>query len=78
MLLTNKGVIFDNYVGASPDSEYSTFREESGACLTIKTTTLVRMYELVKFDLERSGCWDRMLSKIEEEAKVRSSIGDSK
>ena len=55
MKLTNRGIVFECYRNASPSREYCSFTDTDGATLIIKTSTLVRMFELVKFDLERNG-----------------------
>lgn len=63
MKVTANGVVFDNYRGASPGFPYSAFRDHDGATLLIDTATLVRMYDLCKFDLERRGLWDEVVCR---------------
>ncbi len=67
MQITNKGVFFEDYVSASPSTGYCSFNDKDGTTLLIPATTLVKMYELVKFDLERRGGWDTVISKLENE-----------
>ena len=62
MKLTNRGIVFECYRNASPSSDYCSFTDTDGATLIIKTSTLVRMFELVKFDLERNGAWEYVLN----------------
>lgn len=66
MLITRSGVTFSGYQSASPGSMVSSFTDEHGASLLIDTATLVRMYELVKFDLERRGGWDELMQRVQE------------
>lgn len=65
MQLTDHGLIFDDYRGANPSTGYCSFTDKDGATLLIKTTTLVRMYEVVKFDLERRCGWQQVMSELE-------------
>lgn len=69
MKLTSNGILFEGYKLASPDTHICRFTDKDGATLLIKTTTLVRMYELAKFDLERNGAWEYVLEEVEEESK---------
>lgn len=66
MKITDCGVIFDDYVSARPNAGYCHFKDASGSTLLIPVTTLVRMYELVKFDLERSGSWETVMKWMED------------
>lgn len=65
MKIASTGVYFDNYVNASPSSYTCAFTDRDGATLLIDAATLVRMYELVKFDLERRGGWADLMARIE-------------
>lgn len=64
MKLTGNGVTFENYVSANPNQYYSTFTDDEGATIRIKTSTLCRMYELVKFDLQRRNGWEFVLEEL--------------
>lgn len=65
MKITSTGVYFDSYVGASIAPTVCAFDDRDGATLLIDAATLVRMYELVRFDLERRGGWADLMSRIE-------------
>ena len=65
MKITRNGVLFESYVSASPASTISAFTDRDGATLLIDTATLVRMYELVRFDLERRGGWADVMARME-------------
>jgi len=65
MKINSTGVMFCDYRGASPGIDFSSFTDEDGATLLIDTATLVRMYELCKFDLERRHGWAAVMAKIE-------------
>jgi hypothetical protein len=65
MKLLSTGVIFDEYVSASPDGILSGFIDRDGAVLWIPTATLIKMYELVRFDLERKGGWASVMMQCE-------------
>lgn len=67
MQITKNGVIFDNYQSASPGIGFSSFTDKDGATLIIDTATLVRMYELCKFDLERRNVWNAVMDKLEKD-----------
>jgi hypothetical protein len=67
MEITNKGVVFESYRSVNPSEGYSCFTDEDGAKLLIKTTTLVKMYEIVKYDLERRNGWAGLMATLEEE-----------
>lgn len=69
MKITSTGVYFDGYVNASPSSATCAFTDRDGATLLIDTATLVRMYELVRFDLERRGGWAAVMAMIDGDAK---------
>lgn len=68
MKITSTGAHFDNYVSASPSATVCAFDDRDGATLLIDTPTLVRMYELVKFDLERRGGWADLMARMESES----------
>ena len=70
MNITNNGVFFRDYVTASSGSHISTFTDKDGARLCIDTTTLIHMYELVKFDLERSNEWNSVLQRMERMERI--------
>lgn len=65
MKINVNGVTFDNYRSASPGVYLSTFTDAEGATLLIDTATLVRMYELCKFDLERRNGWAAVMERVE-------------
>lgn len=65
MHITKNGLIFCDYQGASPGIDFSSFTDKDGATLLIDAATLVRMYELCKFDLERRHGWAAVMAKIE-------------
>ena len=65
MNITANGVKFDNYRSASPSVYMSTFTDYEGATLLIDTATLVKMYELCKFDLERRNGWAAVMERVE-------------
>jgi hypothetical protein len=65
MQVTDKGVFFTDYRSASPGVGVSSFTDRDGATLFIDTGTLVRMYELCKFDLERRGGWAAVMARVE-------------
>lgn len=69
MRITANGVTFENYRSASPGEYVSTFTDSDGATLLIDTVTLVRMYELCKFDLERRNGWDSVMLQVGEPLK---------
>lgn len=64
MKLTGNGLTVEDYVSANPNQYYSTFTDSEGATISIKTTTLCRMYELVKFDLQRRNGWEFVLEEL--------------
>lgn len=68
MQLTSQGIFFEDYKLASPCTGYSRFTDKDGATLLIRTTTLIRMYEIVKYDLERRDLWDFILEEVEKES----------
>lgn len=70
MNITSGGVTFEEYVRANPSAWYSEFTDADGATLRIKTTTLIKMYELVKFDLERQGSFETVVQSIEQRHHV--------
>ena len=58
MKITSNGVMFEGqYTSASPSPGVCRFVDRDGASLLIEARTLVAMYELVRFDLERRGGW---------------------
>lgn len=65
MQVTDKGVFFADYRSASPGVGVSSFTDRDGATLFIATDTLVRMYELLKFDLEHRGGWAAVMARVE-------------
>ncbi len=65
MQITKNGLIFSDYQWASPGIDFSSFTDKDGATLLIDTDTLVRMYELCKFDLERRGGWAAVMARVE-------------
>ena len=67
MKITSNGLVFEDYNSANPSQTYSTFTTPEGVKLHIKTTTLVKMYSLVQFDLERRGVWQYVLDTLEGE-----------
>ena len=67
MKITANGLVFEDYNSANPAQSYSTFTTPEGVKLHIKTTTLVKMYSLVQFDLERRGVWQYVLDTLEAE-----------
>ena len=67
MKITDKGLTIEDYQSANPNQYYSTFTDVDGARFSIKTTTLVKMYELVKFDLERRNGWNFVMDELEKE-----------
>ena len=64
MKITSTGVAFRDYVSACPSPTICSFTDRDGATLLIDTPTLVRMYELVRFDLERRGGWADLLDRM--------------
>lgn len=68
MKITSTGVYFDGYVSASPSETICAFTDRDGATLLIDTAALVRMYELVRFDLERRGGWAGVMARVEDSA----------
>ena len=48
-----------------PAAPGSPFGGTHGAPLLIDAATLVRMYELVRFDLERRGGWADLMARME-------------
>lgn len=66
MKLTHNGILFEHYQSAAPGIYFSTFTDTDGARLTIKTETLIRMYELVKFDLNRNGTFDKIIKDMKD------------
>lgn len=69
MKITGQGLFIDNFRNASPSLGYCTFTDTDGGTFIIKTTVLVHMYELVKFDLKRRGLWHVVLDTLETETK---------
>lgn len=67
MKLTERGVVFEGYRSANPSTGYCSFTDHDGATLLIEATTIVRMYEIIKFDLERRGGWQAVMSELETE-----------
>lgn len=65
MKITNNGALFADYRSASPGVDLSSFTDRDGATLLIDTATLVRMYELCKFDLERRGGWVAVMQRVD-------------
>lgn len=65
MKITERGIIFEGYRGASPSTGYCSFTDRDGATLLIEATTVIRMYEIIKFDLERRGGWQAVISELE-------------
>jgi len=65
MKLTERGVVFEGYRSANPSTGYCSFTDRDGATLLIEATTVVRMYEIIKFDLERRGGWQAVISELE-------------
>lgn len=65
MKITNNGVIFTDYQRASPGTITSSFTDRDGATLLIDTGTLIRMYDLCKFDLERKGAWSSVMARAD-------------
>ena len=65
MQIASRGVVFEDYNGASPSTGYCSFTDKDGATLLIKAATLVRMYEIVKFDLERRHGWEAVIAELE-------------
>lgn len=70
MNININGVTFQDYERARPSTGYSEFIDKDGATLIIKTTTLIKMYELVKFDLELQGTFDYVLDKAKAESCI--------
>ena len=66
MKINGHGLMFADYILASPGAQVSTFTDSDGATLRIDTLTLVRMYELCKFDLERRNLWASVLERLAE------------
>lgn len=64
MKITSCGVVFTDFVGASPCTALSTFTDREGATLLVDTAALVRMYELCKVDLERRGTWGAVMWRV--------------
>lgn len=67
MKISEAGTYFEDYVSARPGTFISRFTDSEGATLLIPTALLVKMYELVKFDLERSGSWKNVQSQLNDE-----------
>jgi len=65
MKITKFGIFFENYQGASPGIDFSSFTDKDGATLLIDTATLVRMYELCKVDLTKRHGWAAVMDKLE-------------
>ncbi len=66
MKITDRGVVFEgDYKGASPSTSYCSFTDAEGAKFLIEATTLVRMYEVVKADLERKNNWNYVVEQLE-------------
>jgi len=68
MKITNEGVVFLDYQTASPHINMSQFTDSDGGTLLIATRTLVRMYELVKFDLAQHNAeWQAIVETLAHE-----------
>lgn len=65
MKITDRGVFFEDYLGCSPSTGVCSFTDIEGATLLIQATTLVKMYEIVKFDLERRNGWNFVMAELE-------------
>jgi hypothetical protein len=65
MKITDRGLFFTEYKSASPGVFVSSFTDKDGAALLIDTVTLVRMYELCKFDLQHRGGWADVMARVE-------------
>lgn len=65
MKITDRGVVFEGcYRSANPSTGFCSFTDKDGATLLIEASTIVRMYEIVKFDLERRGGWGQVLEEL--------------
>jgi hypothetical protein len=71
MDITKHGVLFEDYVRACPDS-LCRFIDSQGATLLIPATTLIRMYELVKFDLSHRNMWDGLMRELDKQYPKKS------
>jgi hypothetical protein len=67
MKLTDNGAVFDDYRSCSPSTNYCSFTDHEGATLLIPAATLVRMYNIVKYDLETRHGWLQVMDTVEEE-----------
>lgn len=76
MKITKNGVLFINYRTAAPGTHLSSFTDGDGGTLLISTQTLVRMYELVKFDLEKRNCWQIVLGEVEKAYDLDEKYGE--
>ncbi len=66
MKITDNGIIFEDYKAASPSTGYCLFVDVDGAKFLIKAETIVNMYNLIKFDLERRSGWEEVMQRVEE------------
>lgn len=64
MKINDFGIHFEKYVTGCPDYTFSSFTDSDGARLVINSKTLIKMYELLKFDLERRGLWEQRLETM--------------
>jgi hypothetical protein len=69
MKFSRNGFTFDAYRSASPGVQMSSFTDADGATLHIDTATLVQMYELVKFDLQRRSGWAEVIERAKAKPK---------
>lgn len=76
MKITKNGVLFINYGAASPGTYLSSFTDGDGGTLLISTPALIRMYELVKFDLERRNCWQIVMEEVEKACAIDEKYGE--
>jgi len=66
MKITDRGVVFEGmYRSANPSTGYCSFTDQDGATILIEAATIVRMYEIIKFDLERRGGWKQVMDLVE-------------
>lgn len=66
MKIGQQGVYFEGmYTSAGPGVSLCRFTDKDGAVFMIDTTTLLRMAEIVKFDLERWNKLEYVMEQVE-------------
>jgi hypothetical protein len=57
MIIGSRGIYFTDYTSANITKDVCEFKDPNGATLLIDAITLVHMYELMKFHLQKEGSW---------------------